>query len=38
MPSGLDPLVMTVVVIAVILTVTSGLEYLFTERHRMETG
>ena len=29
---------MAVVVIAVMLTVASGLEYLFTERHRMETG
>ena len=38
LPSGFDPIVLTVVVIAVILTVTSGLEYLFTERHRMETG
>ena len=38
LPSGFDPLVMTVVVIAVVLTVASGLEYLFTERHRMETG
>ena len=38
LPSSFDPLVMTVVVIAVVLTVASGLEYLFTERHRMETG
>ena len=38
LPSGFDPIVLGVVVIAVILTVTSGLEYLFTERHRMETG
>jgi CDP-diacylglycerol--glycerol-3-phosphate 3-phosphatidyltransferase len=38
LPSGFDPLVLTVVVLAVILTVASGLEYLFTERHRMETG
>ena len=38
LPSGFDPLVMAVVVIAVVLTVTSGLEYLFTDRHRMETG
>ena len=38
LPSGFDPLVLTVTVIAVVLTVTSGLEYLFTERHRMETG
>ena len=36
--SRFDPLVLTVVVIAVILTVASGLEYLFTQRHRMETG
>lgn len=34
----LDPLVMAVVAIAVALTVVSGLEYLFTERHRVETG
>jgi CDP-diacylglycerol--glycerol-3-phosphate 3-phosphatidyltransferase len=38
LPSGSDPIVLAVVVIAVILTVASGLEYLFTERHRMETG
>jgi CDP-diacylglycerol--glycerol-3-phosphate 3-phosphatidyltransferase len=38
LPSGFDPLVLTVIVIAVILTVASGLDYLFTERHRMETG
>lgn len=38
LPSSFDPIVMTVVVIAVVLTVASGLEYLFTERHRMETG
>ena len=36
--SAFDPLVLTVVVIAVVLTVASGLEYLFTQRHRMETG
>ena len=36
--SSFDPLVMAVVVIAVVLTVASGLEYLFTQRHRMETG
>ena len=33
-----DPLILSVVVIAVVLTVASGLEYLFTRRHRMETG
>lgn len=38
LPTGFDPIVLAVVVIAVILTVTSGLEYLFTQRHRMETG
>lgn len=38
LPPSFDPIVMTVVVIAVVLTVASGLEYLFTERHRMETG
>jgi CDP-diacylglycerol---glycerol-3-phosphate 3-phosphatidyltransferase len=36
--STFDPLVLAVVAIAVILTVASGLEYLFTQRHRMETG
>ena len=36
--SELDPLVLASVVIAVTLTVVSGLEYLFTERHRLETG
>ena len=34
----LDPFVLGVIVVAVILTVVSGLEYLFTERHRRETG
>lgn len=34
----LDPLVLAVVVVAVVLTVLSGIEYLFTERHRVETG
>jgi CDP-diacylglycerol--glycerol-3-phosphate 3-phosphatidyltransferase len=38
LPSAFDPLVLAVVVVAVILTVYSGLEYLFTERHRVETG
>jgi CDP-diacylglycerol--glycerol-3-phosphate 3-phosphatidyltransferase len=38
LPSGLDPLVMTLIVVAVILTIASGLEYLFTTRHRLETG
>jgi CDP-diacylglycerol---glycerol-3-phosphate 3-phosphatidyltransferase len=38
LPSGFDPFVMTVIVLAVILTVFSGLEYLFTARHRVETG
>ena len=33
-----DPLVTTVIVIAVALTVVSGLEYLLTSRHRLETG
>ena len=32
-----DPLVLAVVIAAVVLTVVSGLEYLFTERHRVET-
>jgi CDP-diacylglycerol--glycerol-3-phosphate 3-phosphatidyltransferase len=35
---GLDPVVLAVVVLAVVLTVLSGIEYLFTERHRLETG
>jgi CDP-diacylglycerol--glycerol-3-phosphate 3-phosphatidyltransferase len=34
---GFDPLVLAVVIAAVVLTVVSGLEYLFTERHRVET-
>ena len=38
LPSGFDPFVLAVVVVAVVLTVFSGLEYLFTERHRVETG
>ena len=38
LPSGFDPLVLGVVVVAVVLTVYSGLEYVFTERHRVETG
>jgi CDP-diacylglycerol--glycerol-3-phosphate 3-phosphatidyltransferase len=38
LPSEFDPLVLTVIVVAVVLTVTSGLEYLFTERHRTGTG
>jgi CDP-diacylglycerol---glycerol-3-phosphate 3-phosphatidyltransferase len=36
--SDFDDVVLTVIVVAVILTVASGLEYLFTERHRLETG
>jgi CDP-diacylglycerol---glycerol-3-phosphate 3-phosphatidyltransferase len=36
--SGWDPLVTTVIVVAVVLTIASGLEYLFTTRHRLETG
>jgi CDP-diacylglycerol---glycerol-3-phosphate 3-phosphatidyltransferase len=36
--SSWDPLVTTVIVIAVVLTIVSGLEYLFTTRHRLETG
>lgn len=38
LPSGFDPAVAVVIVIAVVLTVVSGLEYLLTGRHRMETG
>jgi CDP-diacylglycerol--glycerol-3-phosphate 3-phosphatidyltransferase len=38
LPSGADPLVLAVVVLAVALTVVSGLEYLLTTRHRRETG
>ena len=38
LPSGFDGVVLVVVVIAVVLTVTSGLEYLITDRHRLETG
>jgi CDP-diacylglycerol--glycerol-3-phosphate 3-phosphatidyltransferase len=36
--SQLDPAVTAVIVVAVVLTVVSGLEYLFTRRHRRETG
>jgi CDP-diacylglycerol---glycerol-3-phosphate 3-phosphatidyltransferase len=35
--SAFDPLVLAVVIAAVVLTVVSGLEYLFTERHRVGT-
>jgi CDP-diacylglycerol--glycerol-3-phosphate 3-phosphatidyltransferase len=38
LPSSYDPLVLGVVVAAVVLTVLSGIEYLFTQRHRVETG
>ena len=38
LPSGFDPFVLGLVVLAVVLTVASGLEYLFTQRHRVETG
>jgi CDP-diacylglycerol--glycerol-3-phosphate 3-phosphatidyltransferase len=35
--AGFDPFVLAVVMAAVALTVVSGLGYLFTERHRVET-
>jgi CDP-diacylglycerol---glycerol-3-phosphate 3-phosphatidyltransferase len=35
---SLDGFVMAVIVVAVVLTTLSGLEYLLTERHRVETG
>ncbi|HET9671790.1 MAG TPA: CDP-diacylglycerol--glycerol-3-phosphate 3-phosphatidyltransferase, partial [Actinomycetota bacterium] len=38
LPSGSDGVVLAVVVVAVALTILSGLEYLLTERHRVETG
>lgn len=38
LPAAFDPFVLAVVVAAVILTVYSGLEYLLTERHRVESG
>jgi CDP-diacylglycerol--glycerol-3-phosphate 3-phosphatidyltransferase len=38
LPAGLDPFVLAAVVVAAILTVYSGLEYLFTERHQVGTG
>jgi CDP-diacylglycerol---glycerol-3-phosphate 3-phosphatidyltransferase len=38
LPADLDPLVLAVVIVAVVLTVLSGIEYLFTGRHRVETG
>jgi CDP-diacylglycerol--glycerol-3-phosphate 3-phosphatidyltransferase len=34
---SLDPVVTAVIAIAVVLTITSGLEYVVTERHRVET-
>ena len=37
LPSSYDAFVLAVVVAAVVLTVL-GLEYLFTQRHRVETG
>jgi CDP-diacylglycerol---glycerol-3-phosphate 3-phosphatidyltransferase len=36
--SSYDTFVLAVVVAAVVLTVLSGIEYLFTRRHRVETG
>jgi CDP-diacylglycerol---glycerol-3-phosphate 3-phosphatidyltransferase len=36
--SRFDPLVMAVIVLAVVLTLYSGFEYLFLARHRVETG
>jgi CDP-diacylglycerol--glycerol-3-phosphate 3-phosphatidyltransferase len=36
--TDLDPVVLTVIAVAVLLTVASGMEYLFTQRHRLETG
>ena len=36
--SSWDPLVTCAIVIAVVLTIASGLEYLLTTRHRLETG
>ena len=38
LPSSYDAFVLAVVVAAVVLTVLSGIEYLFTQRHRVETG
>lgn len=38
LPSGLDPAVTVVVVVAVLLTIASGIEYLVTERHRVDAG
>ena len=35
--TDLDPIVDAVVVVAVVLTIVSGVEYLLTERHRVET-
>jgi CDP-diacylglycerol--glycerol-3-phosphate 3-phosphatidyltransferase len=36
--SRFDPLVTAVIVVAVVLTLYSGFEYLFLARHRVETG
>jgi CDP-diacylglycerol---glycerol-3-phosphate 3-phosphatidyltransferase len=38
LPASYDTFVFAVVVTAVVLTVLSGIEYLFTQRHRVETG
>ncbi len=38
LPGRFDPFVLAIVVASVILTVYSGIEYLFTDRHRVETG
>lgn len=38
LPSGFDGPVIVVIVVAVALTILSGLEYLLSERHRVETG
>jgi CDP-diacylglycerol--glycerol-3-phosphate 3-phosphatidyltransferase len=38
LPSGLDGAVLAVIVVAVVLTIVSGLEYVLTDRHRVEPG
>ena len=38
LPAGSDGLVLAAVVIASFLTILSGMEYLLTDRHRVETG
>jgi CDP-diacylglycerol--glycerol-3-phosphate 3-phosphatidyltransferase len=38
LPTGADGVVLAVIVVAAVLTIVSGVEYLFTDRHRVGTG